>query len=259
MKQYEHAVRKEKIAISVDKSLLDLVDSKVDGNIIRSRSQAMEYYLRKGLSEESVTKAVILLRGEHQQYSLKLIKGKKLIEHQLEGLKEGGIKKVYIITGTAKDNSFLETIADMKKLGMEIQIISDKGKGNVNALLACKENLLDSSFVVLNGDTYVELDLKGMIKKHLSMDKLSTMGLMTREKPSDYGTAVLDGDLIVDFEHHPKNVRSYTVNAGVYIFKPESFELMDSKSLEKDVFPKLARIKQLAGFFTYGEYVHMEE
>ena len=34
---------KPKIAISLDKSLLELVDSKVDGSVIRSRSQAMEF------------------------------------------------------------------------------------------------------------------------------------------------------------------------------------------------------------------------
>jgi len=37
-------IKKPKIAISLDKSLLDLVDSKVDGSVIRSRSQAMEFF-----------------------------------------------------------------------------------------------------------------------------------------------------------------------------------------------------------------------
>ena len=32
-------MKKPKIAISVDKSLLELIDSKVDGSVIRSRSQ----------------------------------------------------------------------------------------------------------------------------------------------------------------------------------------------------------------------------
>ncbi len=50
---------------------------------------------------------------------------------------------------------------------------------------------------------------------------------------------------------------SNVVNAGIYIFKPEVFELFSGvSSLEKGLFPKLARIKQLVGFFTHGEYVH---
>ena len=84
------------------------------------------------------------------------------------------------------------------------------------------------------------------------------MGLMTREKPSEYGTAILDGDLIVDFQEKPKHYSTHIVNAGIYIFKPEVFELFEnSSSLEKGLFPKLARINQLTGFFTHGEYVHV--
>ena len=85
------------------------------------------------------------------------------------------------------------------------------------------------------------------------------MGLMTREKISSYGTAILDGDLIVDFQEKPKHYSTNIVNAGIYIFNPEIFELFeDVASLEKDLFPKLARTKQLVGFFTYGEYLHVE-
>ncbi|MBI2576659.1 hypothetical protein HYV84_05580, partial [Candidatus Woesearchaeota archaeon] len=48
------------------------------------------------------------------------------------------------------------------------------------------------------------------------------------------------------------------VNAGIYIFKPEVFELFSgAASLEKDLFPKLAKMKQLVGFFTRGAYLHV--
>ncbi len=96
-----------------------------------------------------------------------------------------------------------------------------------------------------------------MIKKHTGSDKLATMGLMTREKTSSYGIAILDGDLVIDFQEKPRHYSTNIVNAGIYIFKPEIFELFEgATSLEKEVFPKLAKIKQLVGFFTYGEYVH---
>ena len=64
-------MKKPKIAISLDQSLLDQVDSKVDGSIIRSRSQAIEYFLRKGLKESSIDIAVLMIKGEHQKNSLK--------------------------------------------------------------------------------------------------------------------------------------------------------------------------------------------
>jgi NDP-sugar pyrophosphorylase family protein len=112
----------------------------------------------------------------------------------------------------------------------------------------------------MSGDTYNNFDLLKMIKKHSDTDKVATMGLMTREKIGNYGTAILDGDFIVDFQEKPKHHSTNIVNAGIYIFKPEIFEFIEhNSSLEKNVFPRLAKLKQLVGFFTYGEYIHGED
>lgn len=250
-------MKKSKIAISLEKPLLDLIDSKVDGSIIRSRSQAIEYFLNKGLSEYSVTNAVILLKGDHQKYSLQEIKGTSLIQRQLSMLSKAGIKKVFIVTQRTKEISkLLNAVADSP---VEVEVIEKEVKGNTQALNAVRDKLEKSSFVVMSGDILNDFDLSRMIKKHLESDKLATMGLMTREKTSEYGAAVMSGDLIIDFEEQPKTAQTHVVNAGIYIFKPEAFELMDAPSLERDVFPKLARINQLVGYFTHGEYIHLEE
>lgn len=249
-------MKKPKIAISLDKPLLDLVDSKVDNNVIRSRSQAIEFFLRKGLKEQSINTAVILLRGEHQSISLKNVRGKPLIKNQLDFFYKNNINNILIVTQHTKNmNLFLNEVSDSR---LNIEIIEKNVKENANALEAIK-NKLKGSFVVMSGDTYNEFDLIKMAKKHLEMDKMATMGLMTRSAIKGYGTAILDGDFIIDFQEKPKQSSTNIVNAGVYCFKPEVFELFENvNSLEKDLFSKLARMKQLIGFFTYGEYMHLE-
>ena len=103
-------------------------------------------------------------------------------------------------------------------------------------MIALREQL-KQPFVVMSGDTYNNFDLLRMAKKHLEMDNLATMGLMSIDKPSKYGNAVLDGDLIIDFQEKPKSAASNVVNAGIYIFKPEVFELFENvHSLERDLF-----------------------
>src|SRR3989338_9143750 len=245
---------KPKIAISLDNSLLKLIDSKVDGSVIRSRSQAVEYFLKKGLQEQSVSAAVLLLKGEHQPVALKQAKGMSLIRNQINFFSKYGIRTVYIITQHTKNMNLL--LDEVSTSEINVEIVEKQAKGNADALYAVKDRI-SNSFVVMSGDTYNNFDLLKMIKKHMDSDKLATMGLMTREKASQYGTAILDGDLIADFQEKPKHYSTNIVNAGIYIFKPEIFEMFDdSISLEKDLFPKLARIKQLVGFFTYGEYLH---
>jgi len=251
-------MRKEKIAISLDKSLLDMIDSKVDGSNIRSRSQAIEIFLRKGLGSQQVTKAVILLRGEHHKIALKNLNGKSLIRNHLDFFNSFGINTIIIATQSSPDIDKLRK--ECSSSSQDVKVIEQTSKGNADALLKIKKYVDDSNFVVISGDTFNNFDLHKMVSKHIQTDKLAIMGLMTREKPSDYGTAILDGDLIIDFQEKPKTKTSLIVNAGVYVFKPEVFELFENAvSLEKDIFPRLARIKQLTGFFTYGEYYHMDK
>ena len=247
--------RKPKIAISLDKSLLGLVDSKVDGNVIRSRSQAIEFFLRRGLQGQSINTAVLLIKGEHQGNMLKKLKGKTLIRNQIEFFSKYGISNIFIITQHTQGINLL--LNEISGANINVEIVETNARGNAQALLAIKDKV-KNNFIAMSGDIYNNFDLLKMAKKHADIDKLATMGLMTREKIAGYGTAILDGDFIVDFQEKPKQSSTNIVNAGIYIFKPEVFELFDNvNSLEKDLFSKLARMKQLVGFFTYGEYEHV--
>jgi mannose-1-phosphate guanylyltransferase len=247
-------MNKQKIAISVDAPLLHTIDGKVDGNIIRSRSQAIEYFLRKGLREEMLSTAVIMLKGEHQAHSLSSFKGKTLLEQQLEFFKKSGFSTVYIVTQHTKLSTMLLDACSRSSLSVEI--IESEAKGNAKALASLQEKI-KGMFLVMSGDTYNNFDISKMMKKQSTLDPLATMGLMTRAHTLGYGTAILDGDYVVEFAEKPKESSTTIVNAGIYLFKPEIFEMIENcDSLERDLFPKLARLKQLVGFFTYGEYEH---
>jgi len=155
-------MKKPKIAISLDKPLLDLIDSKVDGSILRSRSQAVEYFLRKGLQEQSINTAVILLKGEHQLISLKNIKGRSLIKNQLDFFYQNNINKVLIVTQHTKNvNLFLNEVNDSR---LNIEVIEKNAKGNADALESIKDKI-KTNFVVMSGDTYNHFDLIKMMKK----------------------------------------------------------------------------------------------
>jgi len=248
-------MKKPKIAISLDKSLLDIIDSKVDGLVIRSRSQAIEFFLRRGLQGQSINTAVLLIKRDHQKNMLNKIKGNSLLKNQLDFFSGHGISNVFIITQHTSDIHLL--LHETTDSNLNTEIVEINVNGNAQALFSIRDKLKDS-FVVMSGDTYNNFDLLKMMKKHLDMDKMATMGLMTREKTTGYGTAILDGEFIVAFEEKPKQSSTHIVNAGVYIFKHEIFELFENvNSLEKDLFSKLAKMKQLIGFFTYGEYLHI--
>src|SRR3990167_2811643 len=124
--------KKPKIAISLDQNLLNLVDSKVDGSVMRSRSQAIEFFLRKGLQEQSINTAVLLIKGEHQENSLKKFKGKALIKSQIEFFSKNGINNLYIVTQHTKHINLLLNEASDSKINVEI--VETNAKGNAEAL-----------------------------------------------------------------------------------------------------------------------------
>ncbi|MFH1850506.1 MAG: nucleotidyltransferase family protein [archaeon] len=247
---------KLKIAISIDRELLRQADAHVDGSVIRSRSQAIELFLEKGLSLKRIDTAVIFLKGDHQELALENVGGRSLILRQLEFFGRHGIKQAFIVTQYSRNINRLLT--EVSKSDLNVRIVEKQAKGNADALLAVEPKLPDS-FVAISGDTYNDFNLSDMIQKHIQTGKLVTLGLMSAGEPSKYGIAVLDGDLIVDFEEKPKVARSNVVNAGIYVFSREALALLDRQtvSLEKDLFPKLARIRQLLGYFTHGEYRHL--
>ena len=99
-------MKKEKIAISLDKPLLDLVDSKVDGSVIRSRSQAIEFFLRKGLKEQTISTVVLLIKGEKQKVLLKELKGKSLLKNQVDFFYSFVLYDAYFLLATSSNYLF---------------------------------------------------------------------------------------------------------------------------------------------------------
>lgn len=243
---------KEKIAISLSEELLKDLDKKIDGSVIRSRSQAIELFVKKGIEERMVDTAVIMLSKRHHGTALSGFKGSILIKKQIEFFRGFDINNIIILTQSGGDVERLRKECD----GIANIIITD-AKKNGDALKQLK-NEIKRDFLVISGDIYNDFDLNAMIKKHMVSNRIATIGLMTRAMPSKYGVASLDGDLVVDFKEKQKKPSSHVVNAGIYIFGSGIFDFMKGR-IEEDVLPRLAKMKQLVGFFTTGEYVHFDE
>lgn len=246
-------MEKKKIAISLSKDLLKTIDTKIDGSRIRSRSQAIEVFTRKGLENQDIDTAVILLSKVHQKLALSQFKQSTVLQAQAGFFRARGITRIIVLVqnGNGLDKE-LENIP-------QVTVHKTDKKYNGEALFSIK-HAFTRDFVVMSGDTYNNFNLKDMIEKHMQKDKLATMGLISHGKPSAYGTVTLSGDFIFDFHEKPKVAKSHIINAGIYIFKPAVFGLMQkTKSLECDLFPELAHMRQLVGYFTSGEYMHLSE
>ena len=257
---------KERITITLDKDLIGQIDKRIDGNIIKNRSQQIELLLTNSLGTYSPEKALILIGGKGTRLRPLTYKtpkcmidvhGKTLTEHLFDLLKKYGIRDVILSVGYLKEK-VKEYYGDGSKFGVNITYVEeDEPLGTAGPLRLAKK-YLNNSFIVTNGDELKNFNIPRMFRLHKRKDALATLALTTVTDPSQYGVAKLSGSRILEFVEKPKKEEapSNLINAGFYIMEPEVIDMISEgfSMLEKDVFPKLAREGRLRGFPTAGQW-----
>jgi mannose-1-phosphate guanylyltransferase len=124
--------------------------------------------------------------------------------------------------------------------------------------LASTNTEMNETFVALNGDVIAEISLKNMLQQHHRSKALITDALHQVATPSRFGVVQMDArNRIGRFveKPHPGEAPSHLVNAGIYIIEPEVLQLIPPNrkvSLEREIFPMLAKEGNLSGFTFFG-------
>jgi NDP-sugar pyrophosphorylase family protein len=123
--------------------------------------------------------------------------------------------------------------------------------GTAGALRQCRALLETSTLLVLNGDSFCELDFSALLKAHHRAHVLATVAVVAADGRSDGGSVAMDRDgRIVSF--HEKGTSGSYLNAGVYACDVRFLDHIPNHhpcSLEHDVFPALLE-KEIRGFVT---------
>ena len=257
---------KERITITLDSELIQQIDKRVDGNIIKNRSQQIELLLTKSLGTYRPEKAVILVGGKGTKLGSTKFKmpkcmlelqGRTIMEHLFDLLKKYGIRDVILCVGYMKEK-VKEHYGDGSKFGVNITYVEeDEPLGTAGPLRLAKKYLKDS-FIVTNGDELKNINIPRMFRLHKRKNALATIALTTVMDPTNYGVARLSGSRILEFVEKPKadEAPSNLINAGFYLLEPEVIDMIPDgfSMLEKDVFPKLAKQGRLRGFPFEGQW-----
>lgn len=196
---------------------------------------------------------------------------KPFLEYLVEYLKQFGVYEYVFCVGYLHDQ-VMEYFANGSRLGVKIDYSIEKQLLGTAGALKLAERYINGTFLALNGDSFLEIDLKELIKFHQwKADSgehnryLGTIALTQVEDNSRYGSVRLsDKWIIEDFvEKTTEKGRRFNggnlINAGVYVFEPKILSLITSSqqvSLEKELFPQLLEDGyQLGGFPTQELFV----
>ena len=259
---------KERVTLTLDTNLLAKIDKKVDGFKIKNRSHAIELFCMKAMGESAPKLGFILAGGRGTRLKpitdeipkpLLPIQGKPVIEYTFDLFKKFGITKVILSIGYLGDK-IKEHFGDGKKYGLDIIYIEeDTPQGTAGPLRLAKKYLTET-FVMCNADELKDIDLDEMYLFHKENQASATIAFTTVEDPSAYGVAKLQGNKILEFIEKPKKEEapSNLINSGLYILEPDVINYVpqgnEPASIEKDVFPKLAKEGKLYGYHFAGQW-----
>lgn len=128
--------------------------------------------------------------------------------------------------------------------------------GTGGAIKKAAKLIDDEDFIVMNGDSFLDVDFNQLITFHKSRQSMTTMGLMYVDSTNRYGRVEIDDKgNVIRFSEKGIDV-SGLVNGGVYVFNRKIIDkIPDGKVLlEKEILPKLIN-QGLYGIETKGFFI----
>ena len=188
--------------------------------------------------------------------------GKPLLQHQIELCRRHGFLEILLLLhfrSEAVTEYFGDGSAFGVRLGFEIE---STARGTAGALRDALPRLAPR-FLVLYGDTFVDVDLRRFWQAHERIGADATLVLHPNDHPQDSDLVALGSDGYVRelfaYPHPPGSHRRNLVNAALYAMQREgldSFAPTEGQfDIAKHMFPAmLAAGRQLAGYVT-PEYI----
>jgi NDP-sugar pyrophosphorylase family protein len=156
-------------------------------------------------------------------------------------LRSQGMRRLVMCTGHQADQ-IKEEFGDGRKWGVSIEYSNEpKPLGTAGAIKFAERFLSEASdFLVMNGDSLLELDFRGFMHFHMEHGGWASIAVRRVPDARRYGMVQVDGlNRVVRFSEKMGINEPGVVNGGVYAFKREILERIPegAASLEKDVLP----------------------
>jgi NDP-sugar pyrophosphorylase family protein len=191
--------------------------------------------------------------------------GKPLLDWTLERLAKGGVDEVVFAVNYM-------AVAFVKRYGkaaheMKFHYSQEARPLGTGGCVKYAEKIIghNDSFLLLNGDILSNVDYHRLLEEHKRNDGIATVTLHKVEDPTRYGIVEMaEKNRIKRFIEKPERGKapSNLANAGVYVLNPEIFDYIPNDkqvSIEREVFPALARDGKLFGYKFDGSWIDIGE
>lgn len=158
-------------------------------------------------------------------------------------LRSQGIRRIVMCTGHLA-SQIQHEFGDGNKWGVAIDYSQEsRPLGTAGAVKLAEGYLKQASdFLVMNGDSFLELDLRQFIQFHRGHSGLVSIAVRKVPDAARYGTVHMDANhRVVGFSEKTGAATPGIINGGVYVFNRAVLDQVPqgTASFEKDVFPRM--------------------
>ncbi len=184
------------------------------------------------------------------------VNGKPFLQYILDYCIQQGINSVVLSTGYKHDVIF--SFFGSQYQSLQIQYACENEPlGTGGAIQFALQKCTQEHVVVLNGDTFFNVDLHQLEQQHIKAQSEFSIAAKKMYNFNRYGIIQTEGARITAFEEK-KAVEEGIINAGVYIIQREKFlalQLPQKFSMEKDYMEKFFSSKPFYAFEFSGYFI----
>jgi bifunctional UDP-N-acetylglucosamine pyrophosphorylase/glucosamine-1-phosphate N-acetyltransferase len=149
-----------------------------------------------------------------------------MLEHLILAAKRAGIKKFICVVGYG-EREVRNYFSNGSRWDVSISYTPQRHQlGTADALNAARDHV-SGKFLVMNGDMIVTTD-----DIHAVTEKdPPCMGVYRTDHPEQYGVVTTDNGHVTSLIEKSAASKDDTINAGIYLFEPDIFDMLDRISL----------------------------
>ncbi len=182
------------------------------------------------------------------------VKGKPILEHQIELLKKYGLADIVMCTGYLGEH-VKNHFKNGSGFGVKITYSDEKEPLGTGGAIKNAENFIDSTFFIIYGDIMLNVNMQKLIDFHKERGGKITIVLHETDHPEDSDLIAIDeSGLITKIFHKPNHepYPSLLSKTSIYVVEPEVLKEMpsDKHDFEKQIIPKFIEQCEVFGYVT---------
>jgi len=169
------------------------------------------------------------------------ILGKAVIEHCVDNLRAGGIKKIFMVVGYQK-GALMDYIGDGSFFGVNVAYVYQMKRLGLGHAIYQAKDWINTTFITLLGDSFIEpkKEILELIRDHKRHGPVATLLLFEVDNPKGYGLAkfknIQNGKGEIEKVKEKPTARQaaeyktnngYYAMCGAYIFEPQIFKYLE--------------------------------